>query len=311
MRMAGDRRRWDRRALLRAVGVGLGVAPLARLLAACDDSGGARVAADTSTATDTTTTATDAAAGTDAGADAGGDTTVATAWATGGTAAMTAKASYPDPFAAGGGSSCELMCQATIGPCHTTSPERQDVSDGWDGMPVRLALELVDEGCNPIEDAIVEIWHTNHQGVYSGRINAMCNATEAERAAQFFRGYQRTDANGRVDFDTCFPGWYRGRAVHIHFRVQTGTYDASDSAAAVVVSQLFFTDELVSEIFDGEPLYEDFGQPDTWLTNDNIIGGTNVKTPYVCDVQRTSDGAMLASKRLVVRASTATANCSL
>lgn len=57
---------------------------------------------------------------------------VSSAWATGGTAAMVASASYPDPFAAGVGSTCELQCTITIGPCHTVSAERADISDGWD-----------------------------------------------------------------------------------------------------------------------------------------------------------------------------------
>ncbi|MFO0746532.1 MAG: intradiol ring-cleavage dioxygenase [Myxococcota bacterium] len=294
----------DRRAALRWLGIGLGAAPVAKVLAACSDDAKPATGTDSDVAsgdTDITTSAeTDAATG---------DVAIPTGWATGGTAAMTAKAGYPDPFAALG-SACTLYCSATLGPCHTSSPEREDVSDGWDGLPLRLALRVVDESCNPIEGAIVEIWHTNNTGTYSGNINAICNETAAERAARFFRGYQTTDADGRVAFDSCFPGWYSGRAIHIHFRVMTGAYDGSDSAKASLVSQLFFSDALVESLFAEAALYKDYGTPDTLLGDDSIIGGESDPSAYVCDVRKTSDGAMLASKTLILR-STSAASCSI
>ena len=316
--MKGLERVIDRRSALRWFGAGLVAVPALRLTG-CDGSERIRQAADGDAADGTGDAADSVAAETspettndaaehqaDAVETRQDDTATTpdgqlTGWATGGTAAMTAKATYPDPFGAGAGSSCELMCQTTIGPCHTTSPERVDVSDGWYGLPVRLSLRVVDTDCRPLAGAIVEIWHTNYKGVYSGRIATMCNSAEADRQAQYFRGYQVSDGDGRVDFDTCFPGWYPGRVVHIHFRVMTGAYDASDSAVASVVSQIFFSDELVTSIFASEPLYEAFGQPDTTIGTDNIIGREDDPSPYVLDVAPLSDGAMLASKTLIVR----------
>lgn len=220
-------------------------------------------------------------------------------WATGGTAAMTGRATYPNPFA-GASSSCRLTCAATIGPCHTASPERADISDGWDGLPLRLALRVVDEDCRPVRGAIAEVWHTNHRGGYSGDIVQMCTMDEADKAKQFFRGYLRTDDDGRVNFDTTFPGWYRGRAVHIHFRIIRGAYDAADRAEAAVISQLFFPEDVTKQIFANQPLYEDFGQPDTTLGTDNVVGGELDPSPYICDVASLPDGAMLASKTIIL-----------
>lgn len=310
----------DRRRALRWIGAGLLSAPALKLIACDTSQPEARDADDTRApgapepsedAQDDEVTALDAAGPDTANADtAPEETTSVSGWATGGTAAMTARASYPNPFAGAGGTSCELQCQTTIGPCHTTSPLRSDISDGWDGLPVRLSLRLVDADCRPLAGSIVEVWHTNPAGVYSGRINPMCNSAEADRAAQYFRGYQVSDADGRVDFDTCLPGWYRGRVVHIHYRVMSGAYDAADSAAAVVVSQLFFASDLVASIFDREPIYADFGQPDTTLATDNVIGGERDLDRYLLDTTRASDGAMIASKTLVVRTG-AGANCTL
>ncbi len=231
-------------------------------------------------------------------------------WATGGTAAMVALANYPDPFASESGSTCQLTCAATIGPCHTTSPEQVDVSDGWEGLPVRLALRVVNEECEPVEGVIVEIWHTNHEGIYSGNITDMCNDVTEYKSLLFFRGYQRTDAEGKVYFNTCYPGWYRGRVVHIHFRIMTGDYDSSDGASAEVISQLFFTDELNSEIFTEHERYKEYGLPDTQLATDNVVGGEDDPGPYVLDVEKMEDGAMLASKTIILQSSSA-AGCSM
>jgi protocatechuate 3,4-dioxygenase beta subunit len=180
------------------------------------------------------------------------------------------------------------------------------VSDALDGIPMRLALRILDEACAPIPNAIVEIWHTNQLGIYSGNINTMCNSAAEDRAAMYFRGYQRTDANGRVDFNTCFPGWYRGRAVHIHLRVMTGEYNAADNAAASVITQLVFSDDLVREVFSQVPLYAAHGQPDTTNATDNVVGGIADRAPYIADVQRLPNGAMLASKTFIVKNATST-----
>lgn len=291
----------SRRSLLHTFGAALAALPLSRMLGCSSD--GAVTPGDAATgdaAADAITT--DAVTTADAASsDVVTDVATSARWATGGTAAMTAAATYPNPFTSGAGTACSLICETTIGPCHTTSAMRRDVSDGLDGLPVRLALRLVDEACAPVQNAIVEIWHTKSEGVYSGNISTMCNSSAADRAAQFFRGYLRTDADGRVDFDTCFPGWYSGRAVHIHVRVMTGDYAASDTATATVITQLFFPEQTTQQIFAAEPLYATRGQPDTTLATDNVIGGTTDRSPYTVDVARMSDGVMLASKTLVVR----------
>lgn len=232
----------------------------------------------------------------------------ASAWASGGTAAMTAQDCYPDPFK-GGVPSCVLICETTAGPCTTaTTIDRKDVSEGFAGLPVRLALLVVNaDTCEPVAGAKVEIWHTQRTGVYSGVTPnpQMCYGKDPGAAGyMYFRGSQTAGADGRVDFDTCFPGWYSGRAIHIHFRVYHGE-------EVYTVSQLFFDDALNAEIFASHPDYQEFGQPNTTSSNDNIIGKTADKTPYMLDVQRMPDGAMLASKVVAIRGSLQDPKCSL
>jgi protocatechuate 3,4-dioxygenase beta subunit len=230
----------------------------------------------------------------------------ASEWASGGTASMTAQDCYPDPFA-GGVASCALYCSTTAGPCTADTIERQDVSEGLLGLPVRLALKLVTaDGCAPVEGAFVEIWHTQRTGVYSGEtpMPMFCSGGDPEAPSQLYmRGSQTTDADGRVDFDTCYPGWYPGRAIHIHFRVIL-------KGEQLLTSQLFFDDALNDEIFASHPDYVEFGPPNTTNQTDGILGDEGDASPYILDTARMPDGAMLASKVIAIRSSTAEPLCS-
>jgi hypothetical protein len=260
-----------RRDVLRQIAYGIAAAPL---LGACGSS--------------------------DAGPDApgsSGDTIAGSDWASGGTVSMTGKASYPDPFMTAA-TTCALVGSTTQGPCTTaTDLVREDISEGLLGLPVRLALRMVDGGCNPLVGATVRIWHTNREGSYSGQTpnNGMCLKAGAYASQDFMRGVQTTDANGIVYFDTCYPGWYSGRAIHIHFQVKMG-------ATSTVISQLFFPEDITAAIFASHPDYKSYGQPNATLATDTIFSGMAPaeRSKLIFDVARMSDGAMLASKTVTV-----------
>lgn len=295
-----------RRSLLRELGTGLAVAPLLPALA-CSDDGSASDSGTGSTHSSSTETSTETSTDTSTDGTTGDECAPASEWASGGTASMTAKDCYPDPFA-GGVMTCALLCQTTAGPCTSDAIERRDVSEGWSGLPVRLALKFVDaDNCEPVAGAVVEIWHTQRSGVYSGvtPAGAFCYGGEPDAENHlYFRGTQTTDDAGRVDFDTCYPGWYPGRAIHIHFRV---TLDGQ----SYLISQLFFAEALSEEIFASHPDYTAFGQPDTLNGNDGVIGGEDDLSPYLLDTERMADGALLAWKLVALRSSLADAPCTL
>jgi protocatechuate 3,4-dioxygenase beta subunit len=224
-------------------------------------------------------------------------------WATGGTASMCGN--YPDPFAGGLGETCELTCASTLGPCYAETIERQDISEGANGLPMRLALKVVDTDCNPIAGAEVDVWHTSADGFYSGEDSVQqCTLGDPEAiASRWMRGVQVTDKDGRVDFDTCFPGWYGGRTIHIHFQIRIG-------GTEYVTSQLFFDDAMSDEIIASEPVYSDRGPRDTTNADDGVIGGGDVDNVLLM-AERQSDGAMLAWRALVIRTSTGDPLCQL
>jgi protocatechuate 3,4-dioxygenase beta subunit len=114
--------------------------------------------------------------------------------------------------------SCVLTPAKTEGPYFVDERlERSDIRAGQAGVPLTLKLIVLDQdgGCAPVAGAQVDIWHANHSGQYS---DEAANGTSGQT---YLRGYQITDDQGAVTFTTIYPGWYRGRAVHIHSSSRT------------------------------------------------------------------------------------------
>jgi protocatechuate 3,4-dioxygenase beta subunit len=279
----------DRRELLRTLGLTLAAVPFTRLLGCAEVTAGGTTSS-LGSATDGGSTG-DAASATDAAttADAGG-------WATGGTASMTGKASYPNPFTTP--SSCSATGALTEGPCYDSASEAiEDISYGQNGLPMRMLLRVLDASCNPVAGATVEVWHVAPTGKYSGDDTAhenvsFCTGDDATyTSALFFRGKQTTDATGVVAFDTCFPGWYSGRTIHVHFTVT--------SAGTSFTSQFVFEDALDDAIVATQPVYDARGSRDTTNATDTVVSATDY-AQYVFSTQRMSDGAMLAWRDIVL-----------
>ena len=104
---------------------------------------------------------------------------------------------------------CRLTAELTEGPFYFDVDRiRSDITEGRDGTALRLALRVRDANtCEPIPDAVVDIWHCDATGSYS---------MEGET---YLRGAQVTDREGKAEFRTIYPGWYPGRTVHIHAKV--------------------------------------------------------------------------------------------
>lgn len=170
---------------------------------------------------------------------------------------------------------CVVRPELTIGPYFVDEQlERSDIrsnsSDNTvkEGVPLTLDINVVsvsNTSCMPIEGAQVDIWHCDALGEYSG-VSAQRSDTTGQ---DFLRGYQLTDANGAVQFQTIYPGWYSGRAVHIHFTIRT---QGTDGADYQFTSQFFFDDTLTDQVHALEP-YASKGERQTRNSNDNIFSG--------------------------------------
>jgi protocatechuate 3,4-dioxygenase beta subunit len=230
-------------------------------------------------------------------ATAGDAAVIGGGWASGGTKSM--QGGYPDPFSgAAPGSACMLFPAQTLGPCYAQRPAaREDISDGLPGLPMRLSFLVVrQDGCTPVPNASVDIWHSGSQGIYSAfRTGTTCNPGTMDVLSQTFcRGVQTASGNGRVDFNTVFPGWYRGRTLHIHFTVRV-------DGREYTTSQLYWEDALVDEILaQGE--YKARGKRDTLNTGDSIFrsGGATPQQVLFSTAKR-ADGVLHAWKVLSIR----------
>lgn len=131
------------------------------------------------------------------------------------------------------------------------------------GAPLALSfnvLRVSGAACTPLAGAIVDVWQCDAAGVYSDVTG---------NSQKFLRGHQLTDATGRASFTTIYPGWYGGRAVHIHFKVRSGSKEFT--------SQLYFDDALSDTVFQQQP-YAARGQGRTRNANDGLFrnGGADL-----------------------------------
>lgn len=136
------------------------------------------------------------------------------------------------------GATCPVTPEQTEGPFYF-DPElvRQEIGEGKPGTPLALRLQIVDAAaCAPQQRARVDIWHCDADGVYSGY--------DQERSAgqRWCRGTQFADARGVAAFRTVYPGWYEGRAPHIHVKAWL-----PDGRA--LTSQLYFPDALSDAVY--------------------------------------------------------------
>ena len=191
------------------------------------------------------------------------------------TSVSTVASSTQAPSATGVALDCVVRPELTIGPYFVDgqlnrSDIRSEPSDNLvkEGVPLTLNINLASVGansCAPIEGAQVDVWHCDANGQYSG-VSGQGSNTEGQ---QFLRGYQLTNANGAVQFQTIYPGWYSGRAVHIHFTIRTKAADGQDYQ---FTSQFFFDDNLTDQVYTLEQ-HASRGQRDQRNTDDDIFMG--------------------------------------
>lgn len=181
---------------------------------------------------------------------------------------------------------CTLTPAQTEGPFYF-NPDllRRDITEGRPGTPVRLQLQVVDAGtCAPIRDALVDVWHTDAAGLYSGFPNQGEQRVDT-RGLTFLRGMQVTGADGVAELETIYPGWYPGRVAHIHFKVHVDdrTY---------VTSQLYFHDAVSRAVYDTEP-YAMRGQSPITNATDPVLRPGQLET-LLADVVPDGAGYQMA-----------------
>jgi protocatechuate 3,4-dioxygenase beta subunit len=180
---------------------------------------------------------------------------------------------------------CVLSPEQTEGPYYVeASKVRQDITEGKAGAAFHLTLTVINANtCQPIPNAIVDIWHADAEGLYSGYPNQGGRGRSIDTTGQtFLRGMQVSGSNGQTTFHSIYPGWYPGRTTHIHFKVHF-----NDNTR--VTAQLHFPEDISTAIYTQQAAYKARGDKDTTNARDGIVSGTPNADRLLLNVQRQGD----------------------
>jgi protocatechuate 3,4-dioxygenase beta subunit len=169
---------------------------------------------------------------------------------------------------------CAVRPAQTEGPYYvddnlTRADIRSDRTSGalQEGIPLMLALavsQIRSGRCTPLAGATVDVWHCNALGVYSGVQDPGFNTVGQD----WLRGNQATDARGMARFTTVFPGWYQGRASHIHFKIRSA---AGAASSYEFTSQLYFPEPLLTSVYTSRAPYLSKGDAGRLRNTDDRI----------------------------------------
>ncbi|RYY53960.1 MAG: intradiol ring-cleavage dioxygenase [Chitinophagaceae bacterium] len=168
-----------------------------------------------------------------------------------------------------GSGSCAVSPTETAGPFPTKTPSSlvtSDIRSDRTGvlLTVKLTINNLASGCSALAGAIVDIWHCDKDGNYSEYGGSGMQSTNYT-SVHFLRGRQLTDASGLVTFTTIYPGWYTGRAPHIHVHVY------SASGTSLLVTQIAFPTDVSDTVYTSATQYYTKGKQGTSNASDNVF----------------------------------------
>ncbi|MGJ0622967.1 intradiol ring-cleavage dioxygenase [Xenorhabdus bovienii] len=154
---------------------------------------------------------------------------------------------------------CEMTPEEMSGPYFINNKLlRRNITEDEQGIPLLLTMKVTDSvTCKPLDDILIDIWHCNAMGKYSGwkYINPDLEAPSDNIGtisrtdeSTFLRGAQRTDKEGIVRFTTIFPGFYAGRAIHIHLSARSANVQKRQEDKFYFVGQLYFPEDISKEV---------------------------------------------------------------
>jgi len=167
-----------------------------------------------------------------------------------------------------GSGSCGTTSSETAGPFPTKDPTSlvmMDITSDRTGvdLTVKITVQNKNNNCEPMSGAMVDIWHCDKDGYYSEYGGTGLQPVNLS-AYHFLRGRQTTDGDGLAGFASIFPGWYSGRAPHIHVHI----YDSTGKS--LLVTQIAFPTDVCDTVYTTAAQYTK-GKQDTSNTGDNIF----------------------------------------
>ena len=181
---------------------------------------------------------------------------------------------------------CVLTPEQTEGPYYLSlRNQRSDITEGKLGMPLSLSLTVVDvKTCQPVTDAVVDIWHCDADGVYSGYDSVRLQRwghQEVDNADRYLRGIQITDGQGAVNFKTIYPGCYSSRTTHIHAKIYLNERE-------LLTTQCYFPDQITDHIYTTSAHYR--SGRDTRNTDDRIMQRAGAAQKAMLTIEPDTEG---------------------
>ncbi len=165
---------------------------------------------------------------------------------------------------------CAVTNSETAGPFPIKDPSslvKSDIRGDRNGVLLDITLTIKNQtsGCGSLEGALVDIWHCDAAGSYSEYGGTQMQQTNYTNV-HWLRGRQTTSSDGSVKFTSIFPGWYSGRAPHIHVHVY------SAAGKSLLVTQIAFPKSVCDTVYTAANDYKSHGTQDTTNERDNVFG---------------------------------------
>lgn len=196
---------------------------------------------------------------------------------------------------------CFLTPQETEGPYYfdadlVRQDIRQNISTGVvkTGLPLHMVFTVINADCEPIPNVLVDIWHCDKDGIYSGYAGQPGGVSTVGQ--NFLRGIQMTDANGQCSFTSIYPGWYPSRVTHVHFKVRL-------SSTTYVTSQFAFPDSVNTAVYNSS-LYAAKGQNSLTNATDSIFQSANPENQVMAITANATTGGYDGTFTIGINAST-------
>jgi protocatechuate 3,4-dioxygenase beta subunit len=166
---------------------------------------------------------------------------------------------------------CTLSAEQEEGPFYVALHRvRSNIVGSREGVPLLLRITIVDSAtCKPLAGAAVDVWQADAVGHYSDE------SREGTLGQTWLRGVQLTDSHGLAKFTTIYPGFYSGRAPHIHVKVHVGGTRSGSRYSGGHVShngQIFFPEALSTKVYRSSPYTQD-ANARTFRKSDRVYTG--------------------------------------
>ncbi len=118
---------------------------------------------------------------------------------------------WPNPVIQNPSFACALTEGNPQGPYYIAgAPYKEKLGEALEGQKIIISGQVLNQNCDPIPEAIIDVWHTDSNGNYYFQDFTL-------------RGKIKADENGQYKLETRFPGKYSEaglmRPAHIHVKV--------------------------------------------------------------------------------------------